>query len=135
LTVATLFAGLAALVGRPVRFADGVMGCARAQGWWVLGLAVRVGLMIALRRPEVETSAALLLPPGRYSAAVWVALRQIDVFAALGWGAMALGGWRRGQVNLAAAGLVCGAMWLVEAGVRIGFALLVGAGMRLTLLG
>lgn len=133
-SVATLFAGLAALVGRPIRFHDGLAACAAAQAWWVLGLAIRVALMVALRRPDVETSAVLLLPPGEYPATAWVALRQVDAFALIGWGRMAVGGWRRGQVNLVSALLVCGWLWLFEATGRVVFALLIGAGTRLTLI-
>jgi hypothetical protein len=135
LTVATIFAGLAALVGRPVLFPEALAACARAQGWWVLGLALRVALMVALKRTEAETSAVLLLPAGRHPATTWIALRQLDLFAAIGWGTMALGGWRRGQVHLAAAVLVCAVLWLGESVVRVAFALLFGAGMRLTVLG
>jgi hypothetical protein len=133
LVVATLFSGLAALVGRPVRFPEGLVSCASAQGWWVLGLAFQAALMVALRRPEVETSATLLLPAGTHSAVLWIALSQLDLFAALGWGSMALGGWRRGQVNLLTAAVVCGVLWACESAVRIGAALVVGAGMRLAL--
>ncbi len=132
--VATLFAGLAALVGRPTRFAEGLAACAAAQGLWVLGLAVRGGLMLALHRDQIETSATLLLPPAACSAALWVALRQLDVFAVLGWMALALGGWRRGQANLLTAFLICGSLWMIEAAVRISYALVIGAGMRLTLI-
>jgi hypothetical protein len=134
LLVATAFTGLAALVGRPTRFSEGLAACAAAQGIWVLGLAVRLGLMAVLHRAEVETSATLLLPPGAYSAATWVALRQLDIFAALGWTTLALGGWRRGQVNLATAFAVCGLFWSGEAAMRISYSLFLGAGMRLTLL-
>jgi hypothetical protein len=134
LLVATLFSGVAALVGRPVRFREGLASCATAQGWWVLGLTLQTALMIALRRPDVETSATLVLPPGSHPAALWIALRQLDIFAALGWMAMARGGWRRGQVNLFTAVLVCGLLWACEAAVSTGGALIVGAGIRLTLI-
>jgi hypothetical protein len=132
--VATIFAGVAALTGRPIRFADGLAACAFLQGLWVLGLATRVVLMIALRRTDVETSAALLLPPGAYPAAVWVSLRQVEPFAIWGWCALAVSGWRRGQVNLATASLVCLLLAVMEAGLRIGYTLVVGAGIRLSLL-
>ena len=95
---------------------------------------MRVGLTIALRRTEVETSLTLLLPPGSYPAAIWVALRQVDAFALLGWSALAWGGWRRGQVGLLTALAVCGSLWLVESTIRIGSILVLGAGMRLTLI-
>lgn len=132
--VATLFAGLALLKGRPVEFSRGLASCAWAQGFWVLGLAVRVALTIALRRPEIETSAALLLPPGTHPGALWVALRQLDAFPLLGWFAMARGGWRRGQVGLFGAVAVCGVLFLIEAAARVQFSLLIEAGMRLSLL-
>lgn len=132
--VGTAFAGLAALSGRPVRFQDGLAACIAAQGFWVLGTAVRLGLMVALQRPDAETSATLLLPEGPHSAAVWLALSRVEAFAAVGWCVMAVGGWRRGQVNLMLAVLVCAGFWLLEAVIRIGFGLLVGAGMRLSVL-
>jgi hypothetical protein len=132
--VATIFAGIAALTGRPIRFAEGLAACAWIQGLWALSLATKVGLMIALRRPDVETSAVLLLPPGNYPAAVWVSLRQVEPFVIWGWCALAVSGWRRGQVNLATAGFVCVLLAVLEAGLRIVYALVVGAGVRLSLL-
>lgn len=134
-SVATLLAGLAALVGRPTRFPEALSAAAWSQGWWVLGLGLRVVLIIALRRTEVETSAVLLLPAGPYSAILWVALRQLDIFPLIGWTSLALGGWRRGQVNLAAALGVCGVLASGEALLRIALTLVTGAGMRLSLLG
>jgi hypothetical protein len=131
---ATLFSSLAALTGRPAGFDRALAACAAAQGFWVLGLAVRVVLMLALRRGDVETSLALLLPPGSYPAPAWVALRQADAFALLGWAVLARGGWRRGQVNLATAVLVCALLALGEAALRTGATLVIEAGMRLTLL-
>jgi hypothetical protein len=132
--VTTLFAVIAALTGRPVGFPQALSECAWTQGFWVLGIATRLGLMIALRRPEAETSLALALPLGVSSAAILVASRQVDLFALWGWFSMALGGWRRKQLNLAAAVLVCGVLWVIESAVRITFALTLGAGMRLTVL-
>ncbi len=131
---ATCFAGIAALSGRLIRFDAGLAGCAAAQGFWVLGLAVRVGLMIALRRPDVETSATLLLPSGTYPAALWVALQQLDAFAILGWLVLATGAWRRGQSNLFVALFICAVLWLGESTLRIGLTLILGAGMRMTLI-
>ena len=132
---ATLFAGLAALSGRPIRFDAGLAACAAAQGFWVLGLAVRVGLMIALRaaggrdlRDPAFARRATIPPP------LWVALRQLDVFALIGWSALAAGAWRRGQTNLVAALFLCGFLWFGESIVRIVFDLILGAGMRLTLI-
>lgn len=132
--VATSFAALAALTGRPVWFQRGFAECAAAQGYWVLGLAVRAALMFALRRTEVETSLTLLLPAGTHPATVWVAMRQLDVFALIGWASLARGGWRRGQVNLLSAALICFMLAAIEAGVCITTTLLVEAGMRLTLI-
>lgn len=131
---ATLFAGFAALGGRPIRFEHGLAACAWAQGFWVLGLAVRVALMILLRQPDVETSATLFLPAGTYPATTWVALRQLDVFALLGWTTMASGGWRRGQANLVGSLLICMVLWGTEAILRMSIALILGAGMRMTLI-
>jgi hypothetical protein len=134
LAVATLLSTLAALVGRPVQFSAALGACVTVQGLWVLGLAVRVVLMLALRLDEAETSLALALPAGTNSALALLAARQIDAFALWGWAAMALGGWRRGQANLAVALLVCALVALGEAALRINVALMVGAGMRLTLM-
>jgi hypothetical protein len=132
--VAVVLSSLAALMGRPARFGLALAECSAAQGFWVLGLAVRVVLMIALRRTDVETSLVLALPPGEYPASAWIALGQVDAFALLGWAALARGGWRRGQVNPATALLVCALLALGEATLRVGSALVIGAGMRLTLL-
>lgn len=132
--VAALFAGIALARGRPVEFSRGLAGCAAAQGFWVLGLAVRVGLTVALRRVEVETSPTLLLPPGTHPGAVWLALRQLDVFSLIGWFAMARGGWARGQVRPVGALVLCAVLFLIEAIVRLQFSLVIEAGMRLSLL-
>jgi hypothetical protein len=134
LAVATLLTTLAALVGRPTRFGEAMGASATAQGLWVLGLAVRVALTSALGPDQAETSLVLALPPGPRSALALVAVRQLDLFALCGWGAMALGSRRRARANLAVACLVCALVALGEAAVRISLALLVGAGMRLTLL-
>lgn len=134
LAAAALLSSLAALVGRPPGFARAMAENAGAQGFWVLGLAVRVVLAAALRRTEADTSLALALPPGSYPAAAWVALHQLDAFALLGWAAMARGAWRRGQANLATAALACLGLWLVESLFRVVAALSTGAGMRLTLM-
>jgi hypothetical protein len=133
IVVAVVLSSLAALIGRPSRFGPALAACSWVQGFWVLGLAVRVVLMLALRRGEVETSLALILPPGSYPASAWVALRQADAFALLGWAALARGGWRRGQVNRATAVLVCALLALGEAALRVGATLVLEAGMRLTL--
>jgi hypothetical protein len=134
ITVATLFAAFAALTGRPIGFAAGLAGAAGVQGFWVLGLAVKVGLTIGLRRPDVETSLALLLPPGRYPAALVLLARQADPFLVLGWLALAWGGWRRHQVNLATALFLCVMLATGETAVRLACGLVTGAGMRLSVL-
>jgi hypothetical protein len=90
--------------------------------------------MIALRRPEAETSLCLLLPPGRWPALVWEAAKQVDAFVLIGWTALARGAWRREQTNLVAASTICGLLWLAESALRVGYSLVVGAGMRLTVL-
>lgn len=131
LATATVFAALAALVGRPVRYDLALAECSKVQGVWVLGLVVRVGLMAALRRGDAETSLALFLPAGSHPAAAWLALRQFDPFAVLGWGLLARGAWRRGQVNLATAITVCVVMGLGEATARVVIGLVFGAAMRL----
>jgi hypothetical protein len=134
LLVATLFSGLAALKSRPSGFRQALTACALAQGFWVLGLAVRTALTLILKRPEVETSPALLLSPGLYPAAVVVAMRQLDVFALLGWLTMALGGWKRRQVGFLGAFVVCGMLWGIESIVRMETSLVIGAGTRLSLM-
>jgi hypothetical protein len=132
--VATLFGGIALLKGRSVEFSRGMAGCAAAQGFWVLSLAVRVILAIVLRRPEIETSPTLFLTPGAYPGILWVVLRQMDVFILLGWFVLARGGWKRGQVGIVGAVMVCGSLFLIEAALRVAFSLLVEAGMRLSLM-
>ncbi len=129
--VATSFAALAALSGRTIGFESAFEDCARSQRFWVLGLAVRVGLMLVLRRSEVDTSLALLLPEGPVSALTWLFCRQIDVFTTLGWLSMAKGGWKRGQVNLFAALLVCGLFASVEVVSRVSFEAAIGMVIRL----
>jgi hypothetical protein len=134
LAVATLLSALAALAGRQMGFRAALDGCATIQGLWVAGLAVQTNLMIALRRPDVETSLALLLPAGTYSAPLWVALRQVDAFALLGWAALIRGGWSRGQTNLATSAAACGSVALCELCCRVVFALTTGGAMRLMLM-
>jgi hypothetical protein len=131
LAVATLLSALAAMVGRPVGFRPAFDECATLQGFWVLGLAAEVALVIALQRTEVETSLVLLLPAGTYPALIVVALRQADAFALLGWAALIRGGWRRRQANLVMATLACGLVALCELTCRLGFALVTGSAMRL----
>jgi len=134
LLVASIFSGLAAISARPVDFGRALAGCALAQGFWVLGLAVSLGLTLALRRTEIETSPVLLLSPGTHPAAVYVALRQLDLFALLGWFTMAWGGITRRQVGPIAAFLVCGVLWMFESIVRMEFSLIIGSAMRLVLI-
>ena len=134
LAVATLLSTLAALIGRRVQFSAALGACVTVQGLWVLGLAVRVVLTLVLGLDEAETSLALALPAGTRSALTLLSARQVDAFALWGWVAMALGGWRRGQANLAIASLICTLVALGEASLRINVGLMVGAGMRLTLL-
>lgn len=133
LAAAVAFAGLAALWGRPIGFDRGLAAAAGAQGYWVLGLAVRAGLMIGLRRAEVETSPTLLLPAGTYPAAVWLALGRLEVFGLIGWLALARGAWSRGQAPLAATLGVALVLWGIEGALNLAAGLVLGAGMRLTL--
>lgn len=130
---ATCFSALAALMGRPVRYDLALGSCSAAQGFWVLGMAVRTALVVILRQPEVETSAALLLAPGTYTAKTLLTLRQADLFALLGWATLARGAWRRGQVRLPVAITVCISLALIEADIRIAVGLLTGSAMRLEL--
>ncbi|WP_237170526.1 hypothetical protein [Paludisphaera borealis] len=134
LVVATLLSALAALAGRPIGFRLALDECAAVQGYWVLGLALQTTLVFALRTSEVDASMALLLPSGTYRAAPWVAWRQADAFALLGWSSLILGGWRRGQANLATATAACSVVAAVEAAIRIGLTLITGAAMRLILM-
>jgi hypothetical protein len=132
--VAMIFAGIALLRGRAADFSRGMAACAMAQGFWVLGLAVRAALAIGLRRAEIETSPTLLLPPGTHPGAVWVALRQLDVFALLGWVAMARCGIVRMRVGVIATLAVCVFLFVIEAIFRVQFSVVIEAGMRLSLL-
>lgn len=133
LLAAVLLSAIAALSGRPIGFAAALDDCVAAQVFWVLGLSVQAALVFALRTPEVDVSAALFLPPDTYRATTWLALRQVETFAVLGWLAMAIGGWRRGQANPAMSALACGSLAIVETSVRFGTALLLGGAMRLVL--
>jgi hypothetical protein len=132
--VVVAFSALAALSGRPVRFDESLAACAAAQGLWVLGLAVRLGLTVYTGRLEAETSLILAMPPGTYWAPLWVPLHQVDIFALLGWGVLARGAWRRGQVHPVTALLVCGSLWATEAAVRVAWTLTVESGMRMLLI-
>ncbi len=134
IAIATVFAALAALTGRPIGFTEGFRAASLAQGYWVLSLAVKVVLTIALRRSDVETSLALLLPPGTHHAALVVAIRQLDPFVMLGWFSLAWGGWRRHQVNLFMALFVCMMLATGETGLRLITSVVMGAGMRLSIL-
>lgn len=131
--VATLLSGLAALTGRPARFGLALAECVWVQGLWVFALGLRVALCLALRRTDVDVSLALALPPGTYPAWNWALLAQVDPFALWGWTAMAWGGWRRGQANLAASTLTCLLVALAEMTLWISATLVAGAAMRLTL--
>ncbi|RUL88983.1 hypothetical protein [Tautonia sociabilis] len=127
------FAAIAALRGRPIRFNELLAGAASAQWLWVIGMATRVGLASATGRSDIDTSAALLMPPGSYPAASWVALRQVDPFAILGWMAVGRSGWRLGLVGPISASGICLLLWAAEASLRIGAELLCGAAMRASL--
>ncbi|WP_152050263.1 hypothetical protein [Tautonia marina] len=128
------FAAIAALSGRPVRYAEAMAEAAAAQWFWVIGLGVQVTLMIVMDRTEVETSLVLWLPPGSYPAVSWIAARQFDLFALLGWIAVGRSGWRLGLVGPVTAGGVCLLLWGIEASLRIGMATLCGAAIRATLM-
>lgn len=130
MVAATLLSGAAGLAGRPFGFARATADCVAAQGYWVLGLAVRVLLTIVLRSPEVETSLALGLPPGTYPAILWLIPRQLDAFALLSWITIAWRARQRGQTSLGTALLLCGLLALGEATLRIGATLVVEGGMR-----
>lgn len=134
LGAATALSALAALMGRPVGYERALLECSMAQGVWVLGLAVRAGLMMALRRPDVQTSAVLFLDPGTYPAWLWLSVSQLDVFALIGWTVVARGGLKRGQVGLTGALGVCLGLWALEAVVRVGLGAVLGACVRLTVL-
>ncbi len=131
LVAATCLSALAALLGRPVRYNLALAECSTVQGFWVLGLAVRVGLAVALRRPEAETSATLFLAAGAYPAGLWLILRQADAFALIGWCALARGAWRRGQARPLVALAVCTMLALGEAVLRASLELTAGSAMRL----
>ena len=134
--VAIGFTAIAAMTGRRLQFERALAESAWIQGYWVLGLAVRVGLLVWLRRGEddLDTSLGLLLPPGTYPAATWLMLRQCDLFALLGWSSLAVAGWRRGDANLAAAVFLCSTLGLFEISLRTVVGLVLGSAMRLSLI-
>ncbi|MHB0959948.1 MAG: hypothetical protein ACYC6N_20945 [Pirellulaceae bacterium] len=131
--VAVALSAVAAISGRPVRFPAAMWECVAWQGVWVLGLAVRSVLMLALNRSDVDTSVVLLLPPQMYAARDWVALQQIDCFAVIGWLGMAWGAGRRGQASLFAALLACLVVAAVEGLIFSGTSLLINLGIRLAI--
>ena len=134
LAAATAFAAIAALRGRTIGYEQALAACSAAQGFWVLGLFVRAVLMVALRRDDIETSAALFLSPGVYPAYLCLALRQLDVFALIGWAVMVIGGVRRGQVKWPGGIFIALVLAGFEAVTRVGIASMLGAGMRLSVL-
>lgn len=134
LAAATAFSAVAALRGRTVGYERALAACAAAQGFWVLGLAVRAALMVALRRGDVETSAAVLLPAGTYPAALALGLRQLDPFVLIGWSVVAAGAVRRGQVGWPGAAAVAATFLTLEASTRVALALLTGSAMRLAVM-
>lgn len=130
---ATVFTALAALFGRAVRFDLAMAECVACQRFWVLEVAVQVGLTVALRPGAVETSLVLFLPPGTYSIITWTVLRQIGFLAVFGWLAMAWRASRRGETSLVVAVLACTLLALTEVALRSMVALVIGAQMRLAL--
>jgi hypothetical protein len=134
LAVATIFCAIAALRGARAQFGPTLAACVLAQGFWVLGLLVRLFLMVVLRNPDVETSLTVFLPPGTYRAPLWVALRQLDPFPLLGWYWLARSGWRLGQVNKATALFTCMALLALESALRIAWTLTIESGTRLMLI-
>ncbi len=134
LAAATGFAAIAALRGRHIGFERALAECSAAQGFWVLGIVVRGALMMALRRDDIETSAALFLTPGTYRALIAIAVRQLDAFALIGWTTMAVGAVKRGQVKWPGALSVVVTLALIEAATRISFEALLGASMRLSVM-
>jgi hypothetical protein len=133
IATATVFSAAAAVRGRNVGYERALAECAAAQGFWVLGSAVRIGLMIGLRSGHVETSAALFLSPGVYPAALVLALRELDPFVLLGWSVIARGAVRRGQIGWPGAIGTVALFAVSEAVVRIVIGLVCGAGMRLSI--
>lgn len=134
LAAGVLFAGAAAASGRSIGFDRGLEDCARAQGFWVVGLAVQVFLTMMTGRPEVETSATLLLPSEPQQAAVWLTLAQFDLFAIAGWAFMARAAWVRRQTSLTAAIAIVVVLGLFEATLVSSAALTMGGWQRLTLI-
>ncbi|WP_165228736.1 hypothetical protein [Aquisphaera insulae] len=134
--VATLFTGIAALAGRTPGYDRALFESSMAQGFWVLGLAVRLGLAAALGRgdADVETSAVLFLPPGAHPAWLWLALRQVELFALAGWTVMACQAARRGDSPAWLASALCLSLALLEALIRLSVALVMGGAIRLSLL-
>lgn len=134
LLVATLLAAWAALAGRPSGFDAAVLASSRLQGLWVLGPAL--ALVLTLARPGStpgDTSLALFLPAGPHSAWLWATLQGLDVFALIGWLALAGSAAARRQVSLPTALVSILPLLIVEVAVRAAGAALLGAGMRLTI--
>lgn len=133
LSAATAFSAVAALLGRGIDYNKALSDCTLVQGFWVLGLAVRAALMVAFRRGDIETSAALFLPPGAYPALLWLSLAQLDIFAMMGWAALAIGAHRRRQAGWTLALTLTLVLALSESFVRVALGLGMGAAMRLSI--
>jgi hypothetical protein len=134
MSVTVVLSAWAALRGRPPGFLAAWCQCVTWQGIWVLGAAVQVVLAVMLDSASVDTSVALLLPPGTYSAGRWILLRQLDCFALFGWLVLAWGGYRRGQAGWGPALLLIAMVAIMEAMVVSSASLVVELGMRLSLM-
>lgn len=132
LAVAVAFCAVAALTGRPVRYPEAMRDCVAWQGVWVLGLAVQAVLMLVLRKPHIDTSVTLMLPPRVWGAREWVLLQQLDYFALIGWLGLGWSACVRRQANLWVALAVCCLLAVVEMNIYGSCRLLFNLGMHLT---
>jgi hypothetical protein len=132
--VSVAFASLAALRGKPIQLGRTLDESARLQGFWVLGPAVQLALMVLLRRTQVETSAVLLLAPGEHPGWLWAVLSQFEAFVLLGWVGLVAAAVGRGQARVVGAVLVALSLWTLELAIRVGGSLVVEAGMRVAIL-
>jgi hypothetical protein len=132
--VAAIFSAWAAMRGRPTRFGRAMAESVRWQGVWVLSAVTQLVLTLMLAGREIDTSLAVMLPPGEYHASVWMSLKQMDLFAMFGWCALAMGAWRRKQAGLIMAVLITLFLFLLENSVASSFNLILGAAMRVSLM-
>jgi hypothetical protein len=114
LASSTLFAAVA-LTGRKPEYHTLMGICVYAGYVELLGLLVRLAMMLCYRTTEVDTSLAMLAPPGKLA---WLA--AIDPFRLWFWGLVVLGLSVTQQLSRRSAAVACLLMCATGVGARVG---------------